>query len=64
MSIQLGLLPKREIPHDRYFYSVGYAINMPPFGGAYGEHKMVSEYTESKTTAEFFEFYWSKAEKY
>jgi len=65
-SIQLGLLPKREMPHDRYYYSVGYAINMPPFSGAYGygNHTMVSEYTESKTKAEFFETYWSKAEKY
>lgn len=64
ISIQLGLLPKHEIPHDRYFYSAGYAINMPPFGGAYGEHKMVSEYTESKTKNEFFESYWSRADKF
>jgi hypothetical protein len=64
VSFELGMLPKHDMAHDRYFYSKGYAINMPPFGGAYGDHWMVSEYTESKTKTDFFESYWSKAKKY
>jgi len=64
VNIHLGLLPKRDMPHDRHFYSVGYAINMPPFSGAYGDHKMVSEYTESKTKIDFFNTYWARAKIY
>ncbi len=64
VTFTLGLLPRHEMEHDRHFYSAGYAINMPPFGGASGEHKMVSEYTESKTKRNFFESYWAKAEKH
>jgi hypothetical protein len=62
VSFQLRLLPKKVLPHDRFFYSVGESVKMPPFGGAYGDHKHVSEYTRSKTEPAFFEKYWDKAE--
>ena len=61
VSFELRLLPKRELPHDRFLYSVGDSINMPPFGGAYGAHKHVSEYTHSETDLAFFEQYWDQA---
>jgi hypothetical protein len=61
VSFELRLLPKRDLPHDRFLYSVGESINMPPFGGAYGDHKHVSEYTSSETDTTFFEQYWDQA---
>jgi hypothetical protein len=64
ISIHLGLLPKLDTPHDRHFYSVGYSVSMPPFGGAYGDHLMVSEYTESHTQIDFFNSYWARAKIY
>lgn len=63
INLEVGLLPKKVLPHDRYLYSSRYSINMPPFSGAYGNHKMISEYTPSKTTSEFFLQYWNQAEK-
>ncbi|MBM4424071.1 MAG: DUF2075 domain-containing protein [Chloroflexi bacterium] len=61
ISLQVAVLSKKDLPHDRYLYSRNYSLNMPPFSGAYGDHKMVSEYTESKTAPEFFEAFWSQA---
>ncbi len=58
---ELRLLEKNQLPHDRLLYTPGQAINMPPFGGAYGEHRHVSEYTQSKTKRELFTQYWEKA---
>jgi len=63
VNFETRLLPKDQMPHDRYLYSLGQSINMPPFGGAYGDHKHVSEYTQSKTEPSFFEQYWDRAEK-
>ncbi len=63
MSFELGFLTKNDLPHDRHLYSAGQSINMPPFGGAYGDHRHISEYTESKTESSFFEEYWDRAEK-
>jgi hypothetical protein len=61
VHLELRLLPKKEMPHDRYFYSQGVSLNMPPFGGAYGDHKQISEYTLSKTAPSFFEKFWDQA---
>jgi hypothetical protein len=61
VSFELRLLPKKTLPHDRFLYSAGHSINMPPFGGAYGDHKHVSEYTHSETDLAFFEQYWEQA---
>lgn len=61
IRFELRLLPKKELPHDRFLYSVGQSINMPPFGGAYGDHKHISEYTPSETRPDFFEKYWEQA---
>ena len=63
LPFQLGVLPKEVLPHDRFLYSANYAINMPPFAGAYGEHSHISEYTSTSTRPEFFERLWAKAEK-
>lgn len=61
IRFEVRVLPKNELPHDRYLYSRDQSINMPPFGGAYGDHKHVSEYTRSSTGPEFFEQYWDRA---
>ena len=61
VSFELRLLPKNQLTHDRFLYSADQCINMPPFGGAIGSHKQIAEYTESHTTPEFFEEFWSKA---
>lgn len=58
-----GYLAKKELPHDRFLYSHNQAINMPPFGGAYGDHKMLSEYTRTSTKRDFFEKFWNDAVK-
>ena len=47
--------------HDRFLFTPGHAINMPPFKGAIGEHHHVSEYTHSNLTPQDFERYWEKA---
>jgi len=61
IRFEFRFLKKKDLPHDRFLYSRGQAINMPPFGAAYGQHKRVSEYTRSKTDAAFFEEHWEKA---
>jgi len=61
VNFEIRFLPKNELPHDRFLYSRGKSINMPPFGGAYGDHKHVSEYTQSATEPAFFEQYWAQA---
>jgi len=63
VDLEVRVLPKKELPHDRYLYSRGQSLNMPPFGGAYGEHKHVSEYTRSSTGPDFFEQYWDRADE-
>jgi hypothetical protein len=63
VNFELRLLRKRELPHDRFLYSLGESVKMPPFGGAYGDHKHVSEYTRSKTEPTFFEQYWEQAKE-
>jgi len=67
VDFDMRILHGRELPHDRFLYHPGGAINMPPFAGAYGKHRHVSEYTPSKTTLEDFNNYWGKGnpiEKY
>jgi superfamily I DNA and/or RNA helicase len=60
VSFDVRILPGEELPHDRFLYHPGGAINMPPFGGAYGAHRHLSEYTPSKTTIELFNSLWNK----
>ncbi len=60
VSFAVRVLPGEELPHDRFLYHPGGAINMPPFGGAYGAHRHLSEYTPSKTTIELFNSLWNK----
>ncbi len=61
VDFEMRVLHGRELPHDRFLYHPGGAINMPPFAGAFGKHRHVSEYTPSKTTVEDFNHYWDKA---
>jgi len=61
--LEMRLLSKRDLPHDRLLYAPGLAINMPPFGGAYGDHRLVSEYTRSGTDSTLFREYWDRADK-
>lgn len=63
IRLTVRLLPKHQLPHDRYLYTRDQSINMPPFGGAYGDHKHVTEYTRSSTDLAFFEEYWDRAEE-
>lgn len=56
------VLTAQELPHDRFLYHKDGAINMPPFAGAYGKHRRVSEYTPSKTTTQDFARYWERAQ--
>jgi hypothetical protein len=63
IQLEIRLLPSRDLPHDRLFYSPGQAVNMPPFGSAYGDHHRVSEYTQSGTNRDFFTEHWRKALK-
>ncbi len=60
VDFELRVLPGEDLPHDRFLYHPGGAINMPPFAGAYGKHRHVSEYTPSQTTIEDFDKYWKK----
>lgn len=67
VDFDMRVLHGRDLPHDRFLYHPGGAINMPPFAGAYGKHRHVSEYTPSKTTVADFDNYWGKGnpiEKY
>lgn len=67
IEFEMRVIHGRELPHDRFLYHPGGAINMPPFAGSYGKHRHVSEYTPSKTTVEDFNQYWDKGnsiEKY
>ena len=61
IQFELRFLRKKDMPHDRFLYSRGQAINMPPFAAAYGQHTRVSEYTRSETDVAFFEKHWEKA---
>ena len=61
IQFECRVLPGEEIPHDRFLYYPGGAINMPPFASAYGIHKHLSEYTQSNTTKDFFQDLWGKA---
>ncbi|MGB9897506.1 AAA domain-containing protein [Thermanaerothrix sp.] len=61
--LEFRLLGRRDMPHDRFFYSVGRAVNMPPFDAAYGKHIRLSEYTLSTTDRSLFETYWQQAEE-
>jgi hypothetical protein len=60
VDFDMKILFDEEIPHDRFLYYPGAAINMPPFAGAYGKHRRVSEYTPSQTTVNDFNHYWEK----
>lgn len=60
IEFDMRVIHGREMPHDRFLYHPGGAINMPPFAGSYGKHRHVSEYTPSKTTVEDFNQYWNK----
>ena len=62
VEISLRVMDRRGLPHDRWFYSPSQAINMPPFSGAYGDHRHISEYTQSLTSKEMFMEYWEKAQ--
>jgi DNA polymerase III delta prime subunit len=61
INISLRLLERRQLPHDRLLYAPSQSINMPPFSGAYGDHRHVSEYTQSLTERELFIKYWEQA---
>ena len=62
INFEVRILPKRDLGvHDRLLYSPSQAINMPPFLGAYGEHRHVSEYTQSNIAQGFFDGLWQKA---
>jgi hypothetical protein len=61
VDFDMRVLPGEKLPHDRFLYHKGGAINMPPFSGAYGSHHHVSEYTASTTKRNLFEKYWDKA---
>jgi hypothetical protein len=60
VDFDMRILPHEDIPHDRFLYHPGGAINMPPFAAAYGKHRRVSEYAPSKTTVNNFISYWDK----
>jgi hypothetical protein len=61
IRMEMRIMNRRDLPHDRLLYSPGQAINMPPFAGAYGDHRHVSEYTRSGTSRDLFLKYWDKA---
>jgi hypothetical protein len=61
VDFEMRVRPGEDLPHDRFLYHQGGAVNMPPFSGAYGSHRHVSEYTPSSTAREFFEEQWDKA---
>ena len=61
VDFEMRVLPGENLPHDRLLYHQGGAVNMPPFAGAYGVHRHLSEYTHSVTTLETFQEYWKKA---
>lgn len=61
VDFEMRVLPGENLPHDRFLYHQGGAINMPPFAGAYGVHRHLSEYGHTSTSVEMFEEYWKKA---
>lgn len=61
VEMSMRVLPVRQMPHDRLFYSPSQAINMPPFDTAYGAHTRLSEYTRSSITSDVFKDYWERA---
>lgn len=61
IQLEMRLIDIRDLPHDRLLYSLGQAINMPPFNAAYGNHRRVSEYTRSGTKRDLFLEYFDKA---
>ncbi len=63
ISFELRTLSKRDLGiHDRLLYTPSQAINVPPFLGAYGEHRHVSEYTQSNIDSSFFDDKWQIAQ--
>ena len=60
VDFEMRVLRGEELPHDRFLYHPIGAINMPPFAGAFGRHRHLSEYTPSKTTIDDFNTYWSR----
>ncbi|MCB0002067.1 MAG: DUF2075 domain-containing protein [Anaerolineae bacterium] len=63
VDFDVRVLPKKDIGvHDRLLFYPGRAINMPPFMGAIGIHKHVTEYTPSNITPSLFEELWDRAE--
>ena len=63
ISFELRTLTKRDLGiHDRLLYTPSQAINVPPFLGAYGEHRHVSEYTQSNIDSSFFDDKWQIAQ--
>lgn len=63
IDFEIRALSKKKLPHDRLLYSPTQVINMPPFTGAYGDHKHVSEYTTSNIGEEYFNELWKIAQK-
>jgi hypothetical protein len=61
IDLAFRVLPHRELPHDRLFFTPSKAINMPPFNTAYGHHKRVSEYSASNLKPAYFDELWEKA---
>jgi KaiC/GvpD/RAD55 family RecA-like ATPase len=61
VEFDLRVLPGEKLPHDRFLYHRDGSINMPPFSGAYGSHRHISEYTASFTKRELFNQHWEKA---
>jgi superfamily I DNA and/or RNA helicase len=61
VNFEMRVLPGEDLPHDRYLYHDGGAINMPPFAGAFGVHRHLSEYVHTSTTVKLFEEHWKKA---
>lgn len=56
----MRVLPADKLPHDRFLYHQEGVVNMPPFSGAYGSHRYVSEYTPSSSPRDDFEQLWIK----
>lgn len=61
VEFNMRVLPGEQLPHDRFLYHQDGAINMPPFSGAYGSHRHISEYTASHTERNLFDQHWEKA---
>ncbi len=48
-------------PHDRFLFSAGHAVNMPPIKNIYEEVARLAEFLPSSVTADEFEIWWQKA---